>query len=253
MSSDATVLHVDDDPSQLELSTLSFRSIAGDDVEMVTAASAEDGLELLEERSVDCLVSDSLRLEDDTPFIVAARRRDDSLPIIFYTAKQWNEVALDAIDARVSEYVRKADSGGVTTVAERAYELATERRNPSVDEETLFEGRPCESVDEAAEAFPAEVGEGPWTVIGVHDWQSDDELGTTIARVLESHTGTDALDAEPLFESIDAESLEKTLQPRIDGSSRYDIQVRFPYVRWEIAVSSDGFVAIRDLPETGDE
>lgn len=253
MDSSATVLHVDDDPDLLELSKLSFERHADDGIETVTASNAEDGLEVLDSRSVDCIVSDSLRLDDDTAFIVAARRRDASIPIIFYTAKEWDAVALDALEAGISEYVRKADDGDVAAVVERASELATRNRTPTIEEETLVEDRPCDTLEEAVDAFPAETADGTWTVIGVHDWQRDEELGTTIAQVMEAHTGVDAMQAEPLFTSLDAEALETLLEPRPGESSRYDIQVRFPYAKWELSVSSDGFIAIRDLPATGDE
>ena len=253
MSLAPTVLHVDDDPDMLELSALSFRRIESDEVEVLTASNAEEGLDVLGSRSVDCIISDSLRLADDTAFIVAARQRNGDVPIIFYTAKEWDTVALDALEAGVSEYVRKADTDGITAVVERARELASKNRLPEVTETQLVEGRPCETVEEAVGTFPAEIEGGPWTIAGVHDWDVDDELGTTIAQVIEAYTGVDALAAEPLFSSLDTEALETMLEPRTDGSPRYDIYVRFPYGQHEVSVSSDGFVAIRELPETGYE
>jgi CheY-like chemotaxis protein len=248
-----TVLHVDDDPDMLELSALSFRRAHGDEVEILTASDAEEGLTLLDSHAVDCIISDSLCLADDTAFIVAARRRNDHVPIIFYTAKEWDAVALDALEADVSEYVRKAEADGIGAVVERAGTLAGTESLPAVTEAQLFEGRPCDTVEEAVGTFPAEIEGGPWTIIGVHDWDVDDELGTTIAQVLEAHTGVDALESEPLFSSLDTEALQTMLEPRGDGVPRYDIYVRFPYGRYEVSVSSDGFVAVRELPETGYE
>lgn len=253
MSSAPTVLHVDDDPDMLELSALSFRRAHGDEVEILTAADAEEGLTLLDSHTVDCIVSDSLLLPDDTAFIVAARRRRDDVPIIFYTAKEWDDVALDALEANVSEYVRKAEADGISAVVERARTLAVESKVPTVTEGQLFEGRPCDSIEEAVGTFPAEIEGGPWTIIGVHDWDVDDELGTTIAQVLEAYTGVDALESEPLFSSLDTEALQSMLEPRGDEVPRYDIYVRFPYGRYEVSVSSEGFVAVRELPETGYE
>lgn len=248
-----TVLHVDDDPALLDLSTLSFERSDSEKVETVTASNAEEGLEVLESRSVDCIVSDSLRLADDTAFIVAARQRNPATPILFYTAKEWDTVALDALEARVSEYVRKADDGDIEAVVQRASELAAKNRTPTIEEGELFDGRPCETVEEAVERFPAEIADDTWTVIGVHDWERGDELGTTIVQVMGAYSGIDPLNAEPLFTSLDAEALESLLEPTSGERPRYDMQVRFPYAKWELSVSSGGFVAIRELPETGDE
>lgn len=252
MPPQTTVLHVDDDPQLLELSALSFAR-AGDDVETVTASNVEAGLDVLESRSVDCVVSDSLRLSDGTPFIVAARRRDPSMPIVFYTAKPWEDVASDAIAARVSEYVRKGDGGDVEAVVERARALATGAETPTIDGETSFEGRPHEEETDAADARPPETPERTWTVVGVHDWETDDELVTTIVQVMEASTGVDAREAEPLFGVLDAESLETVLKPRSGETPRRDVRVRFPYAGREFSVSSDGVVAVRDLPPTDDE
>lgn len=253
MSPAPTVLHVDDDPDMLELSALSFRRAHGDEVEVLTASDAEEGLTLLDSHAVDCIISDSLRLADDTAFIVAARQQIGDVPIIFYTAKEWDDVALDALEADVSEYVRKAEADGITAVVERAHKFAAENRVPTVTEAQLFEGRPCETTEEAVGTFPAEIEGGPWTIIGVHDWDVDDELGITIAQVLAAYTGVDVLESEPLFSSLDTEALQEMLEPRGDGVPRYDIYVRFPYGQYEVSVSSEGFVAVRDLPETGYE
>ncbi|ELZ33357.1 response regulator with chey-like receiver, aaa-type ATPase, and DNA-binding domains [Halogeometricum pallidum JCM 14848] len=253
MSLASTVLHVDDDPDMLELSALSFRRAHGDEVEVLTASDAEEGLTLLDSHAVDCIISDSLRLADDTAFIVAARQRIGDVPIIFYTAKEWDDVALDALEADVSEYVRKAEADGITAVVERARKLASQDRAPTVTEAQLFEGRPCETTEEAVGTFPAEIEGGPWTIIGVHDWDVDDELGTTIAQVLAAYTGVDVLESEPLFSSLDTEALQSMLEPRGDGAPRYDIYVRFPYGQYEVSVSSEGFIAVRRLPETGYE
>ncbi|ADQ66319.1 response regulator with chey-like receiver, aaa-type ATPase, and DNA-binding domains [Halogeometricum borinquense DSM 11551] len=249
----ATVLHVDDDPDLLELSAFSFDQAASDELEMVTASDAVAGLDTLESQSVDCLVSDSLRLPDDTPFIVAARQREPSIPIVFYTAKGWDTVALDALEARVSEYIRKGDEGDIAAVIERVRELAKQNQTPTIDEEMLFDGRPCDAVEEAVDTFPAESVNDAWTVIGVHDWEVDDELATTIAQVMEAYTGIDALEAEPLFSSLDMDALDSLLEPRASETPRYDIQVRFPYEEWELSVSSDGFISVRPLPETDAE
>lgn len=253
MSLQPTVLHVDDDPDMLELSALSFRRAHGDEMEVLTAADAEEGLDVLDNHPVDCIISDSLRLTDDTSFIVAARQRNDDVPIIFYTAKEWDSVALDALEADVSEYVRKADVDGITAVIERARTLATDDRLPAVSEAQRLDERPCETIEEAVGTFPAEVEDDSWTIVGVHDWEVDGELGTTIAQVLAAYTGVDVLEAKPLFTSLDTEALQSMIEPRNDGAPRYDIYVRFPYGPYEVSVSSEGFVAVRDLPETGYE
>ncbi|SFR52394.1 response regulator [Halogeometricum limi] len=258
MSSKQTVLHVDDDPDTLELSALTLERLGGDDVDVETATDATEALELLDSAAVDCLVTDSLRLADGQAFVVAARERDASLPIVFYTGKAWDEVAADALEARISQYVRKGDLDGVEAVAERALELSSRDRTPKVEaadfcSEAVDDADAGEVPEDPSESFPAEVADSRWTVAGVHDWDADDELVTTVANVVEAYTGVDVANAEPLFTAVDLEAVETVLQPRADDTPRYDVQVRFPYRSWEVAISSDGYVAVRDLPETGDE
>jgi CheY-like chemotaxis protein len=247
-----TVLHVDDDPDVLELSRTSFRRQV-DDVETVVASSAAEGLAVVGSRSVDCVISDSIRCPDGRPFVVAVRETDPTVPILLFTAKEWDDVSEAAVEARVAEYVRKAEAEGVGTVVQRARELA-ERS----DVESLSSDRAPDVThsgpagDRAVTTSTDGVGD-EWTPIATHDWVEDDELGTTIAEALAGYTGVDATEAEPLFETLDAEALEGLLSRHARADARYEARVTFPYRRWELLVTSGGDVAMRRLPETGDE
>jgi DNA-binding NarL/FixJ family response regulator len=256
MESPLTVLHVDDDPDVLELSRTSFRRQA-EDVETVVASSAAEGLDVLGSRSVDCVVSDSLRCPDDRPFVVAVREAAPSVPILLFTAKKWDDVAESAVEAGVAEYVRKAETGDVETVVRRARELAelsdVESLTSDSDSDTESPTLDSGALDGRTTAVTTDGVDGEWTTIATHDWVADDELGTTIAEALSSYTGVDATEAEPLFTTLDAEALETLLRRHSRTDARYDVRVRFPYRRWELLVTSGGDVAMRRLPATGDE
>jgi CheY-like chemotaxis protein len=250
-----TILHVDDDPDVLSLSRTSFQQSLDRDVEVVTARSAEEGLEALRSDTFDCVISDSVRLENGTPFVVAARREDATTPILFFTAKAWGDVAEAAIEGEVAGYVQKADSDDVEQVVKRTSALAERGSAIGLHERPSDESQPSAVANDGGDSGgEVDAGlNGDWRAIGRHDWDEDDELGTTIARSLQTLTGVDTLSAEPLFPTLDADALESLLSPTSGQKNRYGVNVRFQYQKWEVAVTHAGEVLVRDLPKTGYE
>ncbi|MFC7174683.1 hypothetical protein ACFQL0_17740 [Haloplanus litoreus] len=98
-----TVLHVDDDPTVLELSS----DWATDErVTWLTAADPAAGLALLTDRDVDCLISDSMCTADGDPFVVRAADTVPALSVILFTAT--DREAVDPQTRRAAEaYVEK--------------------------------------------------------------------------------------------------------------------------------------------------
>ncbi|MFC6824234.1 HalOD1 output domain-containing protein [Halopelagius fulvigenes] len=220
-----TVLHVDDDPSVLELSRASFRRAGDADVTVVTAASGPEGMAVLDSRRVDCIVSDSVAMPDGTPFVAAARRAHPAVSIVLFTAKEWDDVRSDAAAARVETYVRKADPGDFARVIAEARTLARRGRANEEEREPRPDG-------------------GEWEFVTAHDWETDDELSTSIVVALAAYTGRDADETGPLYPTVDADVLDALLRPPSDDCD-YDVQVRFPYRSWEFTVSSRGEIGIR--------
>jgi len=102
------VLHVDDDPAFVDM-VATFLEREDDRIDVVTATSGTDGLTILDERAVDCIVSDY-----DVPglngieFLERVREQYDDLPFVLFTGKGSEEVASEAISAGVTDYLQKS-------------------------------------------------------------------------------------------------------------------------------------------------
>lgn len=244
MSVQRTVLHVDDDPEFLELSERLFDRAAT--FETLTAPTAEDGLRLLETHEVDCIISDFVVSREGKPFISAARDVAVDVPIILFTGKEWDLVSTDAVSANVTEYVQKAGIEEIEVVKSRAEEFVA--ANANVLGSTATDRGDSSSTDsEMSFALsPTALGE-EWELVAHHEWTAGEELGTTVLEAIEEYTGEDPAEFAPLFEAIDADALEELLSPSVSGTERDGVQVRFPYKGHELAVTSDGDIAIRPL------
>jgi DNA-binding NtrC family response regulator len=214
MSEAISILHVDDEPEVLELSTRLFER-RDTRISVTTADSGSDGLAALEERRVDCIVSDSIRLPDGDSFVEAASRRSDA-PIVLFTAKEWDEVAADAVAADVAEYVRKADAADYKEVLRHVLRLT------DADAERTSDRR----------------------LIGSHDFSSNAELGVSIVRAVQDVAGGDLDEYDPLFDAVDPDALETLLA---SGADRHDadpdaIEISFTYHGLDLSVRTDGSI-----------
>jgi CheY-like chemotaxis protein len=218
MSRRVSVLHVDDEPEVLDLSTQLFER-ADADLSTITAGSGPEGMDALASHDVDCIVSDSVRMPDGESFVEAASRTTDA-PIVLFTAKEWREVASDAVSANVSEYVRKADNADYQTVVDHVRRLCDD--GPSVD--------------------------GDRRLIGRHDFGSHAELGVSIVEAVEEAVGGDSSDFGPLYDAIDADALERLFAPVAGRSSTDDVEVHFQYEGLDITVTADGNITTTSLP-----
>lgn len=238
-----TVLHVDDDPEMLALSVATFRHL--DDAVLLTATTATEALEVVSDRTVDCIVSDSLVLPDGVPLIEAFRQEDGDVPIVLFTAKEWAEVADVASAARISEYVQKAGPNDLTAVLEHVSALVDDGSG-----ETLADSASAVAdalADHESASAEATLGlDDDWELIG--QWVGDDELGIVVVEAIESHAGLPAI-GQPLYEYIDADALEALLRPVLAEEERPGIEVRFPYGEFQLAVTSSGDIFARPAPD----
>ncbi len=102
------VLHVDDEPDFAEL-VATFLQREDERLDVETATSVEDGLALLSETDIDCVVSDyELPGRNGIEFLEAVRESHPNMPFILYTGKGSEEVASEAISAGVDDYLQKA-------------------------------------------------------------------------------------------------------------------------------------------------
>ena len=113
------VLHVDDDPTFLDLAeTYLERELP--DATVVTASGPEEGLELLDNGRIDCIVSDyEMPAMDGLEFHAAVDERDPELPFVLFTGKGSEEIASQALNAGVTGYFQKGGPDQYQRLANR--------------------------------------------------------------------------------------------------------------------------------------
>ena len=127
MSGETTrVLHVDDEPSFGELVT-SFLEREEESFEVITETCVEDGLDRLQQNSIDCVVSDyDMPEADGLEFLDEVQESHPETPFILFTGKGSEEIASTAITRGVTDYLQKA--GGT-----EQYEVLANRIRNSVN------------------------------------------------------------------------------------------------------------------------
>jgi len=112
MAEPVTVLHVDDEPEFVDMAA-TFLERTGTGLEVITATSAPDGLAVLEDTAIDCVVSDYDMPEmDGLEFLEVVRDTHPDLPFILFTGMGSEAVASDAISAGVTDYLQKSGNTG---------------------------------------------------------------------------------------------------------------------------------------------
>jgi PAS domain S-box-containing protein len=100
------VLHVDDEPSFLELVTF-FLNREGD-FEIVTSVTAKDAIEKLKEQGFDAIVADySLPEINGIDLLKILRAQGNDIPFILLTGKGREEVAAEALSNGADLYLQK--------------------------------------------------------------------------------------------------------------------------------------------------
>lgn len=111
MSSAATerirFLHIDDDPSFVELLQDVFEA-EFDRFEVTSATDPNEGLRVLEDDPVDCVVCDfDMPGQNGLEVLDTVRADHPNLPYILFTGKGSEEIASDAISRGVTDYLQK--------------------------------------------------------------------------------------------------------------------------------------------------
>ena len=117
------VLHVDDEPTDLEITRIFLKREAKDNFDIVGVLSAEEALKKLKEERFDVIVSDyKMPGMDGLEFLETLRKNEthtNHLPFILFTGKGGEEVAKTAFNKGADRYIAK--NGGPAT---RCTELA---------------------------------------------------------------------------------------------------------------------------------
>ena len=125
------VLVIDDDRGVLRLIEKTFEDSA---VDVLTARTAEEGMKLVKAEKPDAILLDIL-LPEANGLEVATQLRalDPKLPIIFVTAMNDSETAIDAMTRGAYDYlIKPLDQQNVLDVVERALETRRLMRSPVV-------------------------------------------------------------------------------------------------------------------------
>ncbi|RAW46989.1 hybrid sensor histidine kinase/response regulator [Halorubrum sp. 48-1-W] len=146
------VLHVDDDPSVLDLTEAYLdRELASVSVTGVT--DPETGLKRLAADSFDCVVSDyDMSGMDGLAFFEALRADHPTVPFVLYTGKGSEEIASRALNVGVTGYFQKGGPEQLQRLATRVRQAVAESRTRRVADRysTVLEalGYPVYVVDE---------------------------------------------------------------------------------------------------------
>ena len=149
------VLHVDDDPSVLDL-TEAYLERELDSVAVTSVTGPETALDRLDETAFDCVVSDyDMPAMNGLEFYESIPERHQKIPFVLYTGKGSEEIASQAINAGVTGYFQKGGPEQLRRLANRVDQAVDEYRTKEIAERysTVIEalGYPVYVVDDTGE------------------------------------------------------------------------------------------------------
>jgi CheY-like chemotaxis protein len=119
MTDQIRVLCVDDDPRAADLAARQLVT-KGDGIDAVTATSVADGLSVLSEQSIDCVVSDyEMPERNGLEFLRELRDRGLDVPFILFTARGLDSVDREAITPDLTAFLRKGRADRYETLVDR--------------------------------------------------------------------------------------------------------------------------------------
>ena len=136
MSDRIDVLHVDDDPSVLDLTAAYLeRELESVAVASVTEPSA--ALDALADDAFDCVISDyDMPGTDGLALFETIHAEHHRLPFVLYTGKGSEEIASQALNAGVTGYFQKGGPEQLRRLANRVDQAVEEHRTRTRDYET---------------------------------------------------------------------------------------------------------------------
>ncbi|WP_459889739.1 PAS domain S-box protein [Halostagnicola bangensis] len=183
-----------------------------------TTTSPVDGLEVLAERDIDCVVSDYDMPEcNGIEFLERVRADHPELPFILYTGKGSEEIASEAISAGVTDYLQKGGGSGqyvvLTNRIQNAVEQYQTRQSARATKEKF--ARIVEKTDEVLYMFSAD-----WTELLFMNSAYEDEWGGSIRKISD--------DPMAFLEHIQPADRDRvrSFMETLSGGDRDDIEYR---------------------------
>jgi PAS domain S-box-containing protein len=120
------ILHVDDDPELADVTSVYLERF-NDDFQVVTETTVVEALDRLRNEQIDCVISDyQMPNTNGLEFLEIVREQYPDLPFILFTGRGSEEIASEAIEAGVTDYMQKG--GGPDQ-----YEVLANRVDNAVD------------------------------------------------------------------------------------------------------------------------
>jgi PAS domain S-box-containing protein len=252
-ASSIRVLQVDDDP-ELAAVAVDFLEQADERITAEAVEDADSALSYLDDRAVDCIVSDyDMPGTDGLELLEAVRETYPDLPFILFTGNGSEEIASEAISAGVSDYLQK----GTGT---EQYELLADRIGNAVEQYRA--ARAVERAEDRLRELAENSNDALWMYSG--DWSElefvnsayEDIWGQSVERLRENPRAfLDAVhpeDREFVREAVERLSTGESvdIEFRVNESEGYG---RWAWVQAEPIVE-DGTVArivgfTRDITE----
>lgn len=125
------VLHVDDEPSFLDLAATYLERL-GEEFHVRSETNVEAALDVLMDDTIqtDCIVSDyEMPRTDGMSFLEQVRDRGSDVPFVLFTGKGSEEIASEAISAGATDYIQKqAGSDQYAVLANRIRNAVDQHR-----------------------------------------------------------------------------------------------------------------------------
>lgn len=241
------VLHVDDDEDSLDVVATYLHQLG--EFRICSVSDATDALTVLEEATVDCVLSDyEMPSMDGIELLRRVRERHPDLPFVLYTGRETERVAREALSAGLSEYMQKGRGEDhyrllATRIHTHVRKYRTERRVAQVEA----------AIDAVDQGFSVLDEDGQFVHVneayaGLFGYQKDALLGESW-RVLYRDEDVETVQADV----IDTARTEGTWSGRTRGVRSDGEPVVYDH---ELQFTSDGLmVCLVDdpTPATGEE
>lgn len=142
MSAPIHVLHVEDNPEFASM-TETWVERHSEAIRISREASPNDALDRLADHRPDCIVSDyQMPGMTGIELLSAVRESHPDLPFILFTSESVEDVADDALEAGVTDYLQKDTGTEQYGLLANRIEHAVERRRAETDYRQLLEATP---------------------------------------------------------------------------------------------------------------